>query len=57
MSDPRPGLGSLSVVLKIYSESKYSVELLSCRYLKNWRSDQRGDFSVEFRIEKLTTHI
>ena len=38
-----------------YSESKYSVELLSCKYLVNRWSDQHGDFSVEFRIEKLTT--
>ena len=39
----------------IYSESKYSVESVSGKYLKNGWSDQHGDFSVEFVIEKLTT--
>ena len=30
----------------VYSEFKYSVELLSCKYFVNHWSDQRGDFSV-----------
>ena len=38
-----------------YSESKYSVESVSGKYLENGWSDQYGDFSVEFIIEKLTT--
>ncbi len=40
--------------VKYYSESKYSVELLSSKYLVNSLSDQCGDFSIEFRMEKLT---
>ncbi len=38
-----------------YSESKYSVQSVSGKYLKNGWSNQHGDFSVEFVIEKLTT--
>ncbi len=37
-----------------YSESKYSVESVSGKYLENGWSYQHGDFSVEFIIEKLT---
>ncbi len=36
---------------EFYSESKYSVGLLSCKYLVNCGSNQRRDFSVEFIIE------
>ncbi len=39
----------------IYSESKYSVESVSGKYLENGWSEQHGDFSVEFVIEKLIT--
>ncbi len=38
-----------------YSESKYSVQLVSDKYLENGCSNQHRDFSVEFVIEKLTT--
>ncbi len=38
-----------------YSDSKYSVESVSGKYLENGWSDQHGDFSVELVIEKLTT--
>ncbi len=38
-----------------YSESKYSVESVSGKYLENGLSDQHGDFSSEFVIENLTT--
>ena len=37
-----------------YSESKYSVESVSGKYLENGWSNQHGDFSVEFVMEKLT---
>ncbi len=37
-----------------YSESKYSVESVSGKYLENGWSYQHRDFSVEFVIEKLT---
>ncbi len=42
-------------IVNFYSESKYSVESVTGKYLENGWSDQHGDFSVEFVIEKLTT--
>ena len=38
----------------IYSESKYSVESVSGKYLENGWSDQHRDFSVEFVVEKFS---
>ncbi len=40
---------------KHYCESKYSVESVLGKYLENGWSDQHGDFSIEFVIDKLTT--
>ncbi len=37
---------------KTYSESKYSVESVSGKYLENGWSDQHRDLNVEFVIEK-----
>ncbi len=37
-----------------FSESKYSVESVSGKYLENGWLNQLGDFSIEFVIEKLT---
>ena len=34
-----------------YSESKYSVESVSGKYLENGWSDQNGDFSDEFVLK------
>ncbi len=44
-----------SVLVLFYSESKYSVESVFGKYLENGWSNQHGNFSVEFVIEKLTT--
>ncbi len=48
-------MGGLQFYKCNYSDSKYSVESVSGKYLENGLSDQHGDFSVEFVIEKLTT--
>ncbi len=49
-----PNVG-LHLKSDLYSESKYSVESVSGKYLENGWSDQHEDFSVEFVMEKLTT--
>ncbi len=42
---------------KVYSESNYSVESVSGKYLKKGWSDLHGYFSIEFVIEKIDNFI
>ncbi len=49
------GPSHMSILSEDYSESKYSVESVSGKYLENGWSDQHRDFTVEFVVEKLTT--